>query len=139
MPSYLVVLISGGKSKYGNKLSSSVAKRLRELQSSHGDEFAILRKILNTIQQENTGVKAYDEYVSNEVIKKLPKACGKDTLWEIRAPKTRRSGVIRAYFHKARNSERKLVLLDAEFKVKKEPNLSTACKRLKEYIRDYDN
>ena len=110
----------------------NVGKELKDLSKRYKDVYlkvkAFFRKLKDT--------KDLDEYKKAEEIFQFP---GTD-LFEMRIPKQRRGGVFRIYFCFSLEDGKTedLILLDAEFKHKKEPmRLNAAKAKLKEYYKSF--
>lgn len=120
--------------------SSPLARKLRRMKKDHIGAFEIFEGVVDLLEDEEMGVKAYQDYSKNDVIKKLTNnPCGRGySLCEIRTPKTDRRGVMRTYFYTTTvDGERAIVLLDVEFKDDDGVNTKKACERLKLYRRNY--
>lgn len=115
-----------------NEAKGCVGKELKDLSKYHKDVFEKVRAFLTKLK----GAERLQDYITAEEISRFP---GTD-LYEMRIPKQRRGGVFRIYFCSSleEGKTNELILLDAEFKHKKEPmRLDSARKKLKQYYKSF--
>ena len=109
-----------------------MGKELKDLSKYHKDVFEKVRAFLTKLK----GAARLQDYITAEEIYRFPGA----DLYEMRIPKQRRGGVFRIYFCPSleEGKTNELILLDAEFKHKKEPmRLDSARKILKQYYKSF--
>jgi hypothetical protein len=136
MPGYRVVLWPDDPYDAENLPDSEVGRKMRKLARSHPAEFQAFDNDMLLVQDATSGKAAFDDRSGLRIISDLGQICGRQqpTLWEVRRPKTRRSGVLRIYFVIKNLGGDTIILLDGEFKDEKSANYRTACSRLKERL-----
>ncbi len=110
-----------------------VGNKMRRLAKRHPGEFQDFDNNMRLIQDDDIGKQAFRDRSSLQIIRNLGSVCGNrhSSLWEVRCPKTRRTGVLRIYFAMSNIYQDTLVILDGEFKSETEANYTTACQRLR--------
>jgi hypothetical protein len=134
MPGYSVFLLPDDVYDPQNWPDTEVGNKMKRLGRRHPIEFQDFDNNMRLIQDESIGKQAFQDRTSLRIISNLGSVCSREhsSLWEVRCPKTRRSGVLRIYFTMSTIHQDTLVILDGEFKDETSANYSTACSRLRE-------
>ena len=141
MAGYQVIFYPEDELESENTDHDPVRKKLRKIGRKHRKKHDRLVEVIKSIQNEETGLARYEEYLKQEIVKPLPHSCSNSkniSLFEFRVPKVSISGVIRVYFCLSKKIKNKLVILDVEYKTITASKTATACERREEYWRIYD-